>query len=121
MFQVIKYILADPSDTTEISLIFANVTADDILLKAELDELAAKHPQFKVYYVLNNPPEGWTGGVGFVSKDMIKEKLPAPGADMKLLLCGPPPMIKAMVQHTEELGFEKPNTISKLPDQVFKF
>ncbi len=25
-----------------------------------------------VYYVLNNPPKGWTGGKGFVTADMIK-------------------------------------------------
>lgn len=69
---------------------------EDILLKQELDDLAAKHDNFNVYYVLNNPPAGWTGGVGFVTADMIREHCPAPAKDVKILLCGPPPMIKAM-------------------------
>ena len=43
MFQVAKAILSDPEDFTQIDLIYANVTADDILIKAELDELASKH------------------------------------------------------------------------------
>lgn len=79
-------------DITQISLIYANVNFDDILLKAELDELAAKHPKrFSVYYVLNNPPEQWNGGIGFVSAEIIKEKLPEPSsvpAAMKILMCG---------------------------------
>lgn len=107
----------------------------DILLKDQLDTLAAEHPlRFKVHYVLNNPPEGWKGGVGFVSQEMIKTHLPGPAPDMKMLLCGefsimrkeeraddvegPPPMLTAMKTHLTGLGFEKANTISKMPDQV---
>lgn len=95
-YQIIRAICRNPADRTVVNLIFANVNEEDILLKKELDELAAKHDNFNVYYVLNNPPAGWTGGVGFVTADMIKEHCPAPSKDMKLLLCGPPPMVKAM-------------------------
>lgn len=117
--------MKNPLDLTTISLIYANVNPDDILLKAELDELAAKHPKrFQVYYVLNNPPEKWDGGVGFVSAEMIKERCPAPSsvpAAMKILMCGPPPMITAMKKHLDTLGYEKPRTVSKKDDQVFCF
>jgi len=122
MLQVIKGILKNAQDKTKVKFIFANVNAEDILLKDQLDELAAKHPdRFSIYYVLNNAPAGWTGGVGFVTKDMSAKHLPAPANDVKVLLCGPPPMVKAMVQATEELGFDKAQTISKAGDQVFKF
>lgn len=108
-------------DNTEVDLLFANVNPEDILLKDELDSLAAKDPKFRVHYVLNNPPEKWTGGVGFVTADMIKEKLPAPASDVKILICGPPPMVSAMKKATEGLGFEKARAVSKLEDQVFCF
>jgi cytochrome-b5 reductase len=77
MLQIIKAIIRNRprnggNDTTEINLIFANVNPDDILLQKELDQLAAEDDKFSIYYVLNNPPEGWTGGVGFVTGDMIK-------------------------------------------------
>jgi len=72
MLQIVRAITENPEDKTEIDLIFANVNKEDILLKEDLDELAEKHSNFRVHYVLNNPPEGWTGGVGFVSADMIK-------------------------------------------------
>ncbi|KAF8932421.1 NADH-cytochrome b5 reductase 1 [Dissophora ornata] len=121
MLQIIRAVVKNPEDKTKVSLIFANVTREDIILKAELDLLAKKHPQFQVYYVLNSPPEGWTGGVGFVNADMIKKYMPAPAADIKVLLCGPPPMISAMAKITQDHGYDKVNAVSKLPDQVFKF
>ncbi|XP_054797712.1 NADH--cytochrome b5 reductase 1-like [Prosopis cineraria] len=106
MFQVTRAILENPQDKTNIHLIYANVTYDDILLKEELDEFALKFSsQFRVYYVLNQPPEGWDGGVGFVSKEIIQAHCPAPAPDIKVLRCGPPPMNKAMATHLEALGY----------------
>ena len=119
--QIVRAIVKNPEDKTQVSLIFANVTQEDILLKAELDLLSKKHPQFKVHYVLNSPPAGWTGGVGFVNAEMIKAHMPAPASDIKVLLCGPPPMISAMSKITQDHGYDKVNAVSKLPDQVFKF
>ncbi|KAJ9302021.1 hypothetical protein DTO271G3_887 [Paecilomyces variotii] len=126
MLQVIKAIIRNRprnggNDTTQVDLIFANVNPEDILLKDELDALAKEDDGFRVYYVLNNPPEGWNGGVGFVTADMIKERLPAPASDIKILLCGPPPMVSAMKKATESLGYTKARPVSKLEDQVFCF
>jgi cytochrome-b5 reductase len=77
MLQIIRAIVRGRprnggTDTTKVDLIFANVNKEDILLKDDLDTLAAEDPDFNVYYVLNNPPEKWDGGVGFVTADMIK-------------------------------------------------
>ncbi|KAG4906794.1 hypothetical protein AAZX31_20G050000 [Glycine max] len=106
MFQVTRAILENQQDKTNINLIYANVTFDDILLKEELDAFAIKFPnQFKVYYVLNQPPEIWDGGVGFVTKEMIQTDFPAPASDIKILRCGPPPMNKAMAANLEALGY----------------
>lgn len=73
MLQVVKAIIKgrEAGDKTEVDLIFANVTPQDILLKEDLDRLAAEDPGFRVHYVLDKPPEGWTGGVGYVTSDMI--------------------------------------------------
>lgn len=77
MLQIIRAIVRGRprnggNDTTEVDLIFANVKPEDILLKEDLDSLAKEDPGFRVYYVLNEPPEKWDGGVGFVTADMIK-------------------------------------------------
>ncbi|CAM0883108.1 unnamed protein product [Alopecurus aequalis] len=108
MFQVARAILENPNDKTNVHLIYANVTPEDILLKEELDIMAEEYPnRFKIYYVLNQPPEVWNGGVGFVSQEMIKTQCPAPAEDIQILRCGPPPMNKAMAAHLEELGYTK--------------
>ncbi|KAK0546917.1 NADH-cytochrome b5 reductase [Tilletia horrida] len=122
VLQIIRAVLKNPKDRTKLSLIYANVEESDILLKKELDQLADRHSdRFKVFYFLNKPPQGWKGGEGFVTPDAIKEHLPAPASDIKILMCGPPPMTQAMKKNLEELKYEKARTISKLPDQVFCF
>jgi len=122
MYQIITHILYNRKDTTKIKLIYANVNKDDILLKLELEELAKRHKdRFEIYYVLNNPPEGWQGGVGFVSKEMIQSKLPAHGQGKQILICGPPPMVTAMKKHLVDLGFPPAQTVSKVNDPVFVF
>jgi cytochrome-b5 reductase len=41
------------------SLLFANQSEDDILLKDELEEVAKTHPtQFKLWYTVDRPQEG---------------------------------------------------------------
>lgn len=77
MLQIIRAIVRGRprnggSDRTKVDLIFANVNMEDILLKDDLDKLNAEDEDFKVHYVLNNPPEKWDGGTGFVTADMIK-------------------------------------------------
>lgn len=119
--QIIRAVLKNPDDKTKMSLVYANVTEGDIILREELDELAAKHSNFEVFHVLNNPPENWTQGIGFVTPDIIKKHCPAPADDIKILMCGPPPMMSAMKKVTESLGYDKARPVSKLPDQVFCF
>jgi cytochrome-b5 reductase len=110
MYQVAAAILKDPKDRTQLSLLFGNLTADDILIKQELDDLVAAHPgRFRVYYVLNTPPTNWSGGEGFISKAMIQQHLPAPAADVMVLSCGPKPMVDAMKGYFDELGHAEEN------------
>ena len=48
MLQVAQEITRNPEDKTEVTLVYANVSEDDILLKRELDDMARKHKNFKV-------------------------------------------------------------------------
>ncbi|KAJ7597224.1 ferredoxin reductase-like C-terminal NADP-linked domain-containing protein [Mycena floridula] len=123
MIQIMKASLKNPFDKTTISLIYANVNEEDILLKDELATLldVHGHDRLKIYYVLNNPPANWKGGVGFVSKEHIQQHLPLPTSDCKVLMCGPPPMMTAMKKHLDDLKYRAPRTVSKLADQVFLF
>ncbi|KAK4106147.1 ferredoxin reductase-like protein [Parathielavia hyrcaniae] len=123
MLQVVKAIVRGRADgdRTEVDLIFANVTEQDILLREDLDQLAREDKGFRVHYVLDKPPAGWEGGVGYVTAEMIEKWLPKPADDVKILLCGPPPMVNGLKKAAESLGFKKARPVSKLEDQVFAF
>ncbi|KAG6723897.1 hypothetical protein I3843_03G224800 [Carya illinoinensis] len=94
MLQVIEAILKNPDDKTQVSLIYGNVSPDDILLKQKLDILATSHPNLKVFYTVDNPSKNWRGGSGYISKDMVVKGLPGPSDDTLILVCGPPGMMK---------------------------
>jgi len=100
MLQVVDEILANPSDKTKVSLIFANQTESDILMKKEIDARAAAHPdKLSVYYVVDKSTawfSAWKGGVGYVTEAMLAEHIPAPSKDAMVYVCGPPPMYKAI-------------------------
>jgi len=95
MYQVIQEILKY-NDGTQMTLIFGNRTEDDIILRNELDNLAAKHKNFKVHYVIEKADSYWKGTTGFITKDLLKSQLPKPSKDSVVLVCGPPPMMKVI-------------------------
>ncbi|XP_038620360.1 NADH-cytochrome b5 reductase 2 [Tachyglossus aculeatus] len=109
MLQLIRHITKDPDDRTKCSLIFANRTEADILLRAELEAVAKAHPdKFKLWYTLDKPPNGWAYGSGFITADMIHQHLPPPSTTTFILLCGPPPMIQLACQPSlDKLGYGK--------------
>ncbi|CDO96593.1 unnamed protein product [Kluyveromyces dobzhanskii CBS 2104] len=122
MYQIMKSIFANDADTTKVHLVYGNQTEEDILLKKELDVFVSKKPsQFKVHYMLDKAPEVWTGGVGYITAEVMKEYLPAPAAGTQLLVCGPPPMVSSIKRNAVALGYEKAKPISKMGDQVFVF
>lgn len=88
ILQIVQQVLKDPEDDTQLDFLYGNVGLGDILLKEELDALAAKHEQFRVHYFLNDPPEGWEGGEGHISKEAIAEHFPKPSRNSKVLMCG---------------------------------
>eukprot|EP00250_Pteridium_aquilinum_P033121 c5219_g1_i1 orf=440-1468(-) len=94
MLQVIDAILSNKDDNTKVSLIYANISPEDILLKEKLDVLAAENPNFKVYYVVDKPSSNWRGGSGYITKDMVLKGMPAPSDETLILVCGPPGMMK---------------------------
>ncbi|GFG22436.1 NADH-cytochrome b5 reductase 1 [Aspergillus udagawae] len=122
MYQLIRAICEDDRDTTEISLVYANRSEGDILLREELEAFARRYPkQFRVYYMLDIPPEDWKYGKGYVTPEVMAARLPKPAADTKIMLCGPPGMVNAAKKGLVSLGFEAPGAVGKMTDQIFCF
>lgn len=126
MLQVVQEVLKNSEDKTRVALVFANIGDKDILLKEELDRLAAKHKNFSVHYVLEKPPAGFNGSVGFVTEGVLKKTLPPPSADTLVYVCGPPGMMNA-ISGPKAKDFSQGDlsgALAKLgynKDQVFKF
>ncbi|KAM8892301.1 NADH-cytochrome b5 reductase 2 [Spinachia spinachia] len=111
MLQLIRSITADPTDNTKCSLIFANQTEKDILLREELEEVKKKHrDKLNLWFTLDKPPQEWSYSSGYVTDTMMKDHLPAPSADVLVVLCGPPPMIqKACLPNLDKMGHRTEN------------
>lgn len=128
MYQLLRGIFKNPEDKTQVTLIFGNVTEEDILLKNKFDELENTYPQrFRAFYVLDKPPASWAGNSGFITKDLLKTVLPEPkSGNIKVFVCGPPGLMNAISGNKvspkdqgeltgalKELGYSA--------EQVFKF
>jgi cytochrome-b5 reductase len=122
MYQLIRAICEDETDTTEISLVYANRSEEDILLRDELEKFARRYPKnLKLWYMLDHPPQNWKYGKGYVTREIMCDRLPAPSSETKIMLCGPPGMVNASKKALSSLGFEAPGTVPKMTDQIFCF
>jgi cytochrome-b5 reductase len=112
MLQVADEILENPLDTTNISMVFANVSENDVMLKDELDKRVAQYPdRIKIHYVVDRVEKNstWTGGIGHITLETLREKMPAPDPTVQIYVCGPPPFMEALSggRGEEMAGFVK--------------
>ena len=130
MYQVLQHALAEKDNTTHFTLIFANVSPQDILLKEEFDAWKKKYPKtFDVVYTVDKPEGEWHGNVGFVNKELIQQHIaPASlGEKVKVYICGPPGQVAAIAGKKDgmkqgalggtlkELGYTEDQVRSSLP------
>ncbi|KAL8916862.1 MAG: hypothetical protein Q9172_006079 [Xanthocarpia lactea] len=128
MYQLCRAIFKNPSDKTKVTLVFGNISEEDILLKHEFEDLENTYPQrFRAFYMLDKPAEEWMGGKGHIGLDLLKTVLPEPKVEnIKIFVCGPPGLYQAISGAKKspsdqgelggilkELGYSK--------DQVYKF
>jgi len=118
MYQALWKLLGTPGDERKVTLIYGNKTPDDILMRTQLDEWAAKSAgRLKVVHVVGNrpddpPPAGWestptfTAETGWIDEAKIAKYAFAPSEDTLLFVCGLPPMYTALCgpRTEKELG-----------------
>ncbi|CAF3718637.1 unnamed protein product [Rotaria sp. Silwood1] len=116
MYQILNEILkeqtsnvSDQRNDMKIWLLFANQTEQDILLRSELEQLAASNSErFKLWYTVDRESAQWNYSKGFINETMLKEHMPPPADDVLICICGPPPMIKfACLPNLEKLGYQQ--------------
>jgi len=82
----------------EVLLLYGNRTEDDIVFRAELDQIAAgEAPRLEIVHVLSEPTEGWTGETGYVDRDLLARSIGGDLSGRSVFLCGPDPMMNALI------------------------
>ncbi|KAL2177079.1 uncharacterized protein P884DRAFT_201457 [Thermothelomyces heterothallicus CBS 202.75] len=121
MYQLARGILNNPADQTRITLVWGVNTDEDIFLRDEFAAFERDHPgRFRAVYVVASPAAGSPHQKGFVTKQILEgaglSAREDKNRDVKVLVCGPPAMEKALKKRTgllAELGYR--------PDQVYSF
>lgn len=91
-----------------VRIVYAAENSLDLAFIAFFEQLRSRFPTLVSYYlVLNDPPPGWTQGIGFVDPPLMKERLWfPPTSDSLTVMCGPPIFEKIMCGNLSKLGFE---------------
>jgi len=94
MYQALHPLLDTPGDTTEVHLIYGNNSPEDIMLKAELDDLAVKHSgRFKVTYVVGKDASDTSAAstsfeTGWIDQEKVGRLAFPPSPDTAVWVCG---------------------------------
>lgn len=125
-FQALLKLLGTPGDDRQVVVLYGNKSAEDILMKDELDSWAKAHPnRLKIVHVVGNQPDepappGWvdtptyTAETGWVDEAKIKKYCFAPSSDTLLFVCGLPNMYQMLCGPRNEADLAEGSTLKKL-------
>ena len=104
LHSVINYVLDNRANYGTVDIVYGSRSADDLLDLEEIQSRWMHEEGVNVHLTIDRPQEGWDGHVGFVP-NYVKELGFDPQG--KVLVCGPPIMIKFTTQGLMEMGFDK--------------
>ena len=99
---IINYVINNRKDYGTIDIIYGARTSKDLCYKDEFAELE-KRKDVNVHLSIDVKEKDWKKFVGFVPDNLLKVK-PSP-KNTVAITCGPPIMIRFVIQNLEKLGF----------------
>lgn len=108
----IKYCFKHREDYGKISIIYGSRSYADLCFKDELFDKWPKIKDTQVFTTIDNPEDGWDGHVGFVPAYL--EELNINPENTIAVTCGPPIMIKFVLQALEKMGYTDDQVITTL-------
>ncbi|MGE5373264.1 MAG: FAD/NAD(P)-binding protein [Solirubrobacterales bacterium] len=108
----IKYCFEHREDYGKIQIIYGARSYDDLCFKRELFEEWPAQPNTEVFVTIDNPDDRWKGNVGFVPSYLMEINPPADGRIA--VTCGPPIMIKYVLENLEKMGYQDDQVITTL-------
>ena len=101
IWSVLQTAIGNKSDYGDMTLFYGSRSSNDIIYKEDLEALKK---EMTVHLSIDVEEEEWKEFVGFVPSNLLDKK-PSP-KDAIAITCGPPIMIKFVIQNLKELGFE---------------
>ncbi|NOR12422.1 MAG: heterodisulfide reductase subunit F [Candidatus Aminicenantes bacterium] len=101
IWSVLQFALRQKKDYGDLMLIYGARTSKDLVFKEELEEL---RKEMTIHLSVDVEEEGWKEFVGFVPQN-VTDKKPSP-KNAIAITCGPPIMIKFVIQALGDLGFK---------------
>jgi ferredoxin-NADP reductase len=93
MMAMLRY-MDDLCLETTVTLLYCVRTGNDIIFRADLEELRARLKNFQFHILLSQPHADWSGPRGHVSREFIETTVKDP-ASRDFFLCGPLPFMDA--------------------------
>jgi predicted ferric reductase len=109
--------LADRGDRRPHVVFAAHSEWDRVPLREALADLRDRL-DLRVVHVLENPPEGWEGEEGWITRDLLDRHLPPDREAFHYFICGPVPMIRAAEDFLRELRISGDRVHTELFDMV---
>ena len=111
LHSVINYVRANRENYGTVDILYGSRSADDLVDYEEIKEVWEKEDGINVYLTIDREQEGWDGHVGFVPSYLKELNFEA---NKTAIICGPPIMIKFVLQALLEMGFEKTQVYTTL-------
>ena len=123
MYQALQRVLSTPGDTTHVTLLYGSRTVSDILLREELEALAAQHAdRFRLVLVVGERPDdsgppGWREAgneSGWIDEEKVAKHCYPPAADTCVFVCGLPSMYDALCGPRDVAEITEGSTLHRL-------
>ena len=108
---LINYTVDNRRKYGKLDVIYGARSSKDLSYKKEFDELE-KRKDVNVHLSIDVEEDGWKHFVGFVPTNLLRVK-PSP-KNAIAVTCGPPIMIKFVIQNLEQLGFTEEQIFTTL-------
>jgi ferredoxin-NADP reductase len=90
--------------TVDARLLLSARTLEDVLYRAELEEVAAGSVDVRITLTRGEAPAGWRGFTRRIDRDMLAEVGPPPSERPRAYVCGPTPFVEEAARLLVELG-----------------
>ncbi len=113
---IVEYVRANINDYQDLTVIYGARTTNDLCFKQELEDLRECQEVSSCHLSIDIEEEGWSHFVGFVPT-LLMEVNPSPENTIAIT-CGPPIMIKFVLENLKKLGFEDEQIYTTLENRM---